>query len=1001
MNSSRHKAFITFNMFYKTATDYLYSNPIEKPDGNIYLPLEVDTEYTHPAYDINNPDTENICTNLTVQIKPINSKEGVIYAHPENRLNSRHKVFKHGWVVADYLEDAGHLVELIRTNDWTGKTPDLPIIQVDIFTFFAVAEIMRMFQGEYLNDINLLCTNPDKTGIEQGRRLRTYTRTERGLSNYALTPWIMVIDGTKYKVRLTIYDTCAVQGIASYASFCSNSNVTLMHKDNFTNDEKSRMDEMYLNRPEDFDSYALGDLHNHDALMGNAENFKKIYQALDLEKYYSIPRMTIGSTVSKIIESAIYKTFKSDTQNKDLINKYCRFACADYLKRKTTSTGCLNAKVDGGRCRNNRPTDTLAKGLICDIDISGCYGEGLRVQTYPLGVPVLIDYPIDSEINKYQTLREFLKSYGKELVPGLWQARVSCKQGYTLKYKQDYLASWFPPKDISKMPTDTDFNETEQWWTIDNVGEVKVLTNEINHAVITHDFIQWLTYVASEKQRKELLDNLIVETFLYYPASERVDSIDELLKRHANHQGSNTSKAVKSKQGKNTRKISVEEECHVWFGINIGELLVDQLLLERKQHPKKTPFNELYKLCINTVYGDMVSPFFTVGNVVVGNNITARARALAWCMEKGLHGWQSITDGCAFEVDKVLYGTRQRVTGENTVNLYADTKYNNHTFAPLPYQDDMSVTLIKPLSVTLSTDDDHRVTIDLKENVQVTLDYAAALDWINKAAMWHLQGLFPNLDILHQKTKDVKGRERVGQFEFEAKGLYDTATFHGTANYSLSLNGEVTCKMRSYSKKNRKVVELNDDGLLDVYEFDTPPSDRFLISLQQPKNVERSQVFIKPRILKVGDYRRNYKRWRETSAYPGMTIETSGLIREFSLSQFTFQTYEQLKSWRKEYEKFLNTYGQSYEMFYLNEDGTLNYQKMVVEIDAKIRSGKLNFFDGLDKRAANVYRQYLRHEMFNCLVATKNNLDKRYQYTSSMDELDDLDLLGEDDSEIL
>src|SRR6476469_10302637 len=133
MNSSRHKAFITFNMFYKTATDYLYSNPIEKPDGNIYLPLEVDTEYTHPAYDINNPDTENICTNLTVQIKPINSKEGVIYAHTENRLNSRHKVFKHGWVVADYLEDAGHLVELIRTNDWTGKTPDLPIIQVDIF----------------------------------------------------------------------------------------------------------------------------------------------------------------------------------------------------------------------------------------------------------------------------------------------------------------------------------------------------------------------------------------------------------------------------------------------------------------------------------------------------------------------------------------------------------------------------------------------------------------------------------------------------------------------------------------------------------------------------------------------------------------------------------------------------------------------------------------------------------------------------------------------------
>ncbi|MEO0968266.1 MAG: hypothetical protein AAFX80_07980, partial [Cyanobacteria bacterium J06639_18] len=55
------------------------------------------------------------------------------------------------------------------------------------------------------------------------------------------------------------------------------------------------------------------------------------------------------------------------------------------------------------------------------------------------------------------------------------------------------------------------------------------------------------------------------------------------------------------------------------------------------------------------MYGDMVSKYFMTSNPVVGNNITARARCLAWFMEKGLHGWQSITDGCAFELNGVLY----------------------------------------------------------------------------------------------------------------------------------------------------------------------------------------------------------------------------------------------------------------------------------------------------------------------------------------------------------
>lgn len=968
-------------MFKPSAESYIYpEHTIHTPSGeNLFLPIEIDTEYTHPTYNLNNP-TQTICQNLTVQCRAIVHDQGRIYAHPEND-KPRHRTFKHGFVALDYLEDYGLSVALSRLPSWKTSL-DLPIIQFDIYAFFAVAEIARIFQGEFNADIQHLITNPTNHGIEQGRRLRTYTKAGNQLFNFVEMPWLLKIEGYDYRVRLAIYDTCATHGMGSYASLCNNSGVKLDYKDKFSGAEKGIMNVMYTQRPDDFDNYALGDLYNHKALIGNSENFYKIYQSLKLEEYYTPPRLTIGATVSRMMEAGIKKLFNADANDRNVINAFCKFGSADWLKRKTTSTGCLNAKVDGGRCRNNRPLETSAEGVLCDIDISGCYGEGLRVQVYPLGVPIIIDYPIKSSINRYLTLRQFLKRYGKELVPGLWQARVSVENGELLKYSQDYLASWYPPKDLSKMPTDSDFADTDQWWTVDNVGEIKIFTNEVNHAIITHDFIQWLDNVASPRQRKEMLDRLMVETAMFYPASERVESVDLLMKAHTEHKGKNTTEA-KIHKGR-SKKIAIEMECHAWFGINLGDLLVNKLLIERKKYPKKTAFNDLYKLCVNTVYGDMVSPFFTVGNVVVGNNITARARALAWCMEKGFHGWQTITDGCAFDLNRVLYPRPSRsITGEMVVNLYADVGLYHHTFSRLIDKEEFSLTghayRYKLEAVTVKTDygDFVKPRLDIVEGEEIiSLSPDESLKWVDRVAMQHLRKLFPNLDILHQPTSDVYGNERIGQFEFETKGLFDRGTFHGTANYSLSFGSDAKYAMRSYSKRNHKTVVLADD--LQVFDAGVKPSEDFLSALSSPKSVKRSAVYIKERILKVGDFRRNFDKWKDSEVYPGCTVEVPGLLHEFSLSQFTFQNYEQLSSWRKEYDKLLRCYGQSYEMFFLNDDGTLDYQKMIMTVGKAIYEGKKNFFDGLDKRTAHIYRSYMKHGELDCLNHVRKQLGIRY-----------------------
>lgn len=56
---------------------------------------------------------------------------------------------------------------------------------------------------------------------------------------------------------------------------------------------------------------------------------------------------------------------------------------------------------------------------------------------------------------------------------------------------------------------------------------------------------------------------------------------------------------------------------------------------------------------VNTLYGDFASPYFPIGNTIVANNITAKARVGTWMMSKALHTRQSITDGGMYALREV------------------------------------------------------------------------------------------------------------------------------------------------------------------------------------------------------------------------------------------------------------------------------------------------------------------------------------------------------------
>ena len=958
-------------MIYLEATDYRYSLPVTEITGqNIYFPVEIDTEYTHQA-DYKHQELK-LCTNITAQCRAITETTGKIYDFPDIASYSRHKLIETNFVVWDYLKDLGLKITPLE-NGYENVPDTIPWIQIDCYAYFAIAEFPRVFLGHYAGDYDKLIVHSNtRTGIEQGRRLRTFHREGFQYLNWIETPWLILINNHIYSVRLSIYDTSAVHGITNYATFCSNSGVKLKYKDIFTKAEKAKMLDMYNLRPDEFDDYALGDLYNYDALLGNSDNFEKIYKSLGIQDYFTDPKLTIGATVSRIIESSINNLFHAEPDTNDYINLFCRFGSAEYLKNLST-TGAMNAKVDGGRCRNNRPTDTFLEGVICDNDIAGCYGEGLRVQDYPLGIPSILDYPRNTDNNEYLTLRQFLKKYQEQLIPGLWQARVSLRDGYLLENKQDYLASFIPPKSMRSLSTDDASHLTEKWWEIDAFGETKIFENEIINAVVTHDYMQWLAFIAVPKLRNELLDNLIVTTAMWYSRLDRVDSPIELIHAHAAHKGINTTE-IKYLKGRQ-RKVSIQEECHKWFSINLGELIVDKLLIERKKYPKKTPLNNLYKLCINTVYGDMVSPFFKVGNVVVGNNITARARALAWYMEKGFHGFQTITDGCAFDLNKIACARENRKLN-STLSLHQYSGDNKQHLMFLPLQ--MTSSKETSNKGILRYIYHRRNIIKIyHDNSRETVDKDTFIQQVNKHSLIHLQYQFPSVDVLHKPSKDVYGNRRIGQFEFEVKDIYTKGTFHGSGNYYLVNDTHEKIAMRSYKKGVRRTIVLEDGELIDFEMVN--PAEKFLKSLEHFDSIDRSNVFIKDRILKIGDYRNNYLKWSETRAFPGCTVFESRLLKEFSLGQFTFNTYQQYKSWQRQMIGLIKKYYQSYEMFFLDDEGNLNYQEMVEAVEKSIRADDTRYHYSRSDLNRNAHRKFKAHNESDCLDKSKDELDKLYR----------------------
>ena len=768
----------------------------------ITLKVAVDTEFQ--------PITDNPTLPISIQLK---SEYGVekFFLHPDTpipELYRKHPVFTSPFALIDYF--------LLECRERPSGKRVANTLKLEIYIFFSFKDLEFLFADREFYRQNIL------PNLQRNRRISNVS--------HIILPWdVKGINPKTGKVEwqrlsLVIKDISAMQGTASLKSYSENVGIVMPNKGSYSAKEKGIMMQNYLDDPMKFQEYALGDTHLIEVENQTIRFYNMIAELIGIEKREKIG-MSTGKIVATILTSWLAK--QVGVSDKDFWNITATAGSEGItsLSRLVKNKALVYlAMVDGGRAVKERVEPKTAEivfglsgkpqnvfnpklrkgrisGYLNDIDISSCYGSGLRNQKFAIGSPTIISEPM--------SLGDFLKKYESQLIPGLWYARISWDKA---PFNQDLL--------ISKM--DKQFTNWDMGVSDDEDG-VKVYdasmvltTRDVSHAALNHDLLQCLKPkqyggCSSNDEWGWLKKNATIETAAIYMRKHKVGEV--------------TPKMLKGLELSNKRDVLVEGSKN-WVEVDLTALmktLISERKKAQKDHGKKSPLDVFLKLIINTIYGVTASEFFSeegtgVSNAVVGNNITARARALSWLMAKGLHSHLTVTDGGVFDVNKVL------------------------SFGK------MSLHLLEGLCRDEFTDSHRNIwvsTVPLFGNeVLSDKEMSEKFPTVDQKAWEHLRNQFPGIDILKES-----------QFSFESKNWYKGLTIHSKVDYRLTekngVVGDNTIALRGMVKvwdeeKGEKVINPVAEELFDALEDGQPAmfkiETKSLLSLsdwkEHPRNDE-------------------------------------------------------------------------------------------------------------------------------------------------------------------
>jgi hypothetical protein len=687
------------------------------------------------------------------------------------------------------------------------------------------------------------------------------------------------IDGSfeyNANIKIVLKDSYGWSSKGGFKKLCSTLGINGLYKNNCELYKASM--EKYFETEEDtlkFVNYSINDIVLLEKVRQQMPVFINRITKSVLEKELfteeKIPD-SIGSIVANIVEEFIFKHFDQYNLRKQFQVENTKWgirityknpekvstllggaSVKSFFYKNSRHTGILNSIVQGGRTYNERPEEFLIQN-VADLDITSCYSTALTDFSIPIGLPTIKAF---YDPKQRITLKQFLEENGSELVDNFYTITISGKLSFTqtLLYSKDIQSKEIVKK-LNKILSDFDDEITEEV-----TGDYCVLKKELFNTIITSDILNALQKICSSQELNEIM-NCQVETAAYYKKSDMMGPEEFIQQLQKQSFDESYSYSDESSEIKDTRP-----RC--WTPIPLKELV--QPLKDLRTHHKNLVkqgididenqgMQELIKLLSNTIYGVLASPYFSIGNTIVANNITARARLAIWMTSRSIQGFQSITDGCMYQPDHLL--------------MLNATKYCGQ----------------KPSLSTLSDND------KLKRHRSIRKTSLGNLDWTPVFTREKELEDYPNMDILmNTHIKEFwKEYDLVIPYDFEHKiaGIAVKLFYIKKSHYVyLDRYGKITYKIRG--------LNPNSENPLPIYiQFATSLLTGNFTKIHSLEHMET-------RIAKISDHL--CSKTKDIIVFPGYLVQEvkKCKITNSDFSSDTLKEHHQKKKYEKDYASLL------------------------------------------------------------------------------------------------
>lgn len=964
----------------------LKSNKKLQKDIVIHFPINLSAEFqpTSKEISINEPLQANQTPSklLTIQMGliTINSPEETFVYSIDSMPETKQIKSELDFIPLQFfIEELGFDLEIMYGRNWYElKKKIYPMLNIIIYCFSGKESIFKLFNRYTLKEAQSQgrvggaglqeLLKQIKSGFINESNSYLHAGNKPWLNQSIELPYLLIAPNystdsdyspsrQKFKVSVEFIDICAIHGNDKDLSEVASNvdlKVDLTYRTQISKDFEDNIQLSYDFDWDNFLKFAKSKCIYYDILVKYNEKMQKVYHDLSVPDFQP-PKLTIGATVRNLLESAVINKVKqvnpeiASEKIKDVVKGLMKHGSSNHLqtlferevaedfkskqdrksqkeKQNKLNEKLLLTKIIGGRTCCGQPlylSKVNDSEVICDSDIKQAYPTVIKQRDLPLG---------HLKIVRDITLKEYIEKYHGNAEENLELVYVTVEGG-ELPESQNFLPS-------VTYRTSKYLNENE---TIEP-SDTRIYTHQIIQSPFTTSTFYWLDYVATPTLREYIKDNGKVLIGGYYPKDKFVP-LENLAKN-----------------------LETFEEDQKWTKVALGEILVDKLIELRSQYKKKNKggteeseaMNNLFKLMNNTIYGAFSSQNFDICNPILANNITSDVRLMVWCMETALGGFQTITDGVSWNLNRVLVGRNTRYKHQ-----FLDSRH--HLVHRLPCQTAQERCRQGWKWAAIGNArryqwDDANI-LEFRQGESSSIEHCQTYDEKGKPQAHPLlkcidEELIPqHLKACFSKNFIEKFIDRL-QFEIESKGLYTSITIDGTANYLLT-------PPKSYSEPDNEPIIRRRSHTIKRETANKVFTKYYLQDLRQnPERVPIPMPYVDYEMVSCGDYKQRYEsHYKYSILIPGDYEPKVKSFQAFQLYQFTYRTHAQYEKFKKEHGKARKKYGLSAERYhwYLEENGKvdnchINYKKMLEEYDSALcpYKGKKSFKSNL----YSTYRSY-------------------------------------------